>query len=67
MTDDGGTGFITDMSMHEAIRQQILEVLEDSDMTESQKQQILVAMNCPCCGGSGVSLSIPLDNWKPVF
>ena len=24
-------------------------------MTESQKQQILVGMNCPCCGGSGVS------------
>ena len=46
MTEDGGTGFITDMSMHEAIRQQILKVLEDSDMTRV-KQQILVGMNCP--------------------
>jgi hypothetical protein len=55
------------MSMHEAIRQQILKVLQDSDMTESQKQQILVALSCPCCGGSGMSLSIPLDNSKPVF
>ena len=61
------TGVITDASMHEAIRAQVIKVLEDSDMTESQKQQILVAMNCPCCGGSGMSLSIPLDNSKPVF
>ena len=67
MTDDGGTGVITDMSMHEAIRQQVLQVLDDSDMSETQKQQILVAMSCPCCGGNGMSLSIPLDNSKPVF
>ena len=67
MIDDGGTGIITDMSMHEAIRKQVLQVLDDSDMTETQKQQILVAMSCPCCGGSGMSLSIPLDNSKPVF
>jgi hypothetical protein len=61
------TGVITDASMHEAIRAQVIKVLADSDMTEAQKQQILVAMNCPCCGGSGMSLSIPLDNSKPVF
>ena len=67
MIDNGGTGVITDISMHEAIRQQILKVLQDTDMTESQKQQILVALSCPCCGGSGMSLSIPLDNSKPVF
>ena len=67
MTDDGGTGVITDMSMHEVIRAQVMKVLEDSDMSETQKQQILVAMSCPCCGGSGKSLSIPLDNSKPVF
>jgi hypothetical protein len=67
MIDNGGTGVITDISMHEAIRQQILKVLQDSDMTETQKQQILVALSCPCCGGSGMSLSIPLDNSKPVF
>ena len=67
MTDDGATGLITAMSMHEAIRAQVLKVLEDADMTEIQKQEILVAMSCPCCGGSGMSLSIPLDNSKPVF
>ena len=67
MSDDYETGVITDLTMHEAIRQQVLQVLEDSDMTETQKQQILVALSCPCCGGAGMSLSIPLDNSKPVF
>ena len=67
MADDGGTGAITDRSVHEEIRAQMLQVLADSDMTDAQKQQILVAMNCPCCGGSGMSLTVPLDNSKPVF
>ena len=62
-----GTGIVTDMTMHEAILKQVQDVLENSDMTEAQKQQILVALACPCCGGSGMSLSIPLDNSKPVF
>ncbi len=61
------TGVVTDMTMHRAIRAQVLEVLEKSDMTEEQKQQILVSLSCPCCGGGGVSLTIPLDNSKPVF
>jgi hypothetical protein len=63
----GETGLVTDMTMHQAMRAQVLEVLDKSDMTEEQKQQILVSMSCPCCGGSGMSLTIPLDNSKPVF
>ena len=61
------TGIVTDATMHQTMRAQMLQVLEDSDMTEEQKQQVLVAMSCPCCGGSGISLTIPLDNSKPVF
>jgi len=61
------TGIVTDTTMHQTMRAQMLQVLEDSDMTEEQKQQVLVAMSCPCCGGSGISLTIPLDGSKPVF
>ena len=61
------TGIVTDATLHQTMRAQMLQVLEDSDMTEEQKQQVLVAMSCPCCGGSGVSLTIPLDGSKPVF
>ena len=62
-----GTGIVTAMTAHEAILKQVQDVLRDSDMTETQTQQILVALSCPCCGGSGMSLSIPLDSSKPVF
>jgi len=61
------TGIVTDATMHQTMRAQMLQVLEDSNMTEEQKQQVLVAMSCPCCGGSGISLTIPLDRSKPVF
>ena len=40
-----GTGIVTDMTAHEAILRQVQDVLRDSDMTETQKQQILVALS----------------------
>jgi hypothetical protein len=54
--------FTTDQAMHEAMRNQIAEMLAQSDLTEEQKQEILVAMQCPCCGASGMSLSIRLKD-----
>lgn len=54
--------FSSDQSMHDVMRQQIAELLANSDLTEEQKQQILVSMSCPCCGGGGVSLSIKLKD-----
>ena len=54
--------FSSEQSIHDAMRQQIAEMLANSDLTEEQKQQILVSMSCPCCGGSGVSLSIKLKD-----
>jgi hypothetical protein len=54
--------FSSDQSMHDVMRQQIAEMLANSDLTEEQKQQILVSMSCPCCGGGGVSLSIKLKD-----
>jgi hypothetical protein len=54
--------FTSDQSMHDAMRQQIADMLANSDLTEEQKQQILIAMQCPCCGSSGVSLSIRLKD-----
>jgi hypothetical protein len=53
---------VTNQSIHEVMQQQVAELLENADLTEEQKQQILVALACPCCGGSGVSLSIKLKD-----
>jgi hypothetical protein len=37
-------------------------MMEQADLTEEQKQQILVALQCPCCGSGGLSLSIKLKD-----
>ncbi|HTY68451.1 MAG TPA: hypothetical protein VMH36_17485 [Alphaproteobacteria bacterium] len=47
-------------SLHQAIQQQITELLANADLSEEERQQILVAMQCPCCGAGGLSLSIKL-------
>jgi len=57
-----GVVAVTDQSIHEVIQRQVAELIENADLTEEQKQQILVALSCPCCGGSGVSLSIKLKD-----
>ena len=49
-----------DGSLHDLFQQQTMAMLERSDLSEEQKQSILVAMNCPCCGGSGLSFTMKL-------
>ena len=49
-----------EFSLHDLFQQQTMALLERSDLDEEQKQGILVAMNCPCCGGSGLSFTVKL-------
>ena len=49
-----------DQSIHQTFQQQITELLANADITEEQRQQILIAMNCPCCGGGGLSVSFKI-------
>ncbi|MBX9776035.1 MAG: hypothetical protein K2Y71_16770 [Xanthobacteraceae bacterium] len=51
---------VGDASLHDLFQQQTMEMLDRSDLSEEQKQSILVAMNCPCCGGSGLSFTMKL-------
>jgi len=55
---------VSDASLHDLFQQQTLEMLERSDLSEEQRQSILVAMNCPCCGGSGLSFTMKLKRKK---
>ena len=48
------------LSLHELFAQQAREMLDRSDLDDEQKQSILVAMSCPCCGAGGPSFSIKL-------
>ncbi|HUB97117.1 MAG TPA: hypothetical protein VL993_14440 [Stellaceae bacterium] len=59
--DDSGLTF-SDQPLHTVFEQQIREMLERADITEEQKQQILVALQCPCCGSGGLSLSVKLKD-----
>jgi hypothetical protein len=52
----------SDQPLHVVFEQQIREMLDRADLTEEQKQQILVALQCPCCGAGGLSLSVKLKD-----
>jgi hypothetical protein len=47
---------------HLTFQSQIAELLDQADLTEDQRQEILIAMNCPCCGAGGLSLSIKIKD-----
>jgi hypothetical protein len=50
----------SNLSLHELFEQQARTMLESADLDEEQKQSILVAMACPCCGAGGMSFSVKL-------
>ena len=47
---------------HLMFQRQIVDLLDQADLTEDERQEILVAINCPCCGTGGLSLSIKIKN-----
>lgn len=52
--------FGSNLSLHDLFQQQALAALERTDLSEQAKQEILVAMACPCCGGSAMSYTVKL-------
>jgi hypothetical protein len=46
--------------LHDLFAQQARAMLDRSDIDEEQKQNILVAMSCPCCGAGGMSFTAKL-------
>jgi hypothetical protein len=56
----------SDLSLHDLFEQQARATLDRADMDEEQRQGLLVAMACPCCGGGAMSYSVRLrSNAKP--
>jgi hypothetical protein len=47
-------------SLHDLFSQQARTMLERTDLDEEQKQAVLVAMSCPCCGAGGMSFTAKL-------
>ena len=50
----------SDLSLHELFQRQTTAMLERADLSDEQKQSILIAMSCPCCGGGGFSFTAKL-------
>jgi len=53
-------GETTNLSLHDLFAQQTRAMLDRTDLDEEQKQSILVAMSCPCCGAGGMSFTAKL-------
>lgn len=51
---------VSNLSLHALFEQQAAAMLDRADIGEEQKQSILVAMACPCCGAGGMSFSVKL-------
>jgi hypothetical protein len=48
------------LPLHDLFAQQARAMLERTDLDEEQKQNILVAMSCPCCGAGAMSFTAKL-------
>ncbi len=59
MPDDSQVQY-SGLSLHELFAQQTMAMLDRSDLDEEQKQSILVAISCPCCGAGGPSFTVKL-------
>jgi hypothetical protein len=47
-------------SLHQLFEQQARQMLDNTDLNEEQKQNILIAMSCPCCGAGAMSYTAKL-------
>jgi len=48
------------LPLHDLFEQQTRAMLDRSDLDEEAKQNILVAMSCPCCGAGAMSYTVKL-------
>jgi hypothetical protein len=62
-----GQVFTGDEALHELFREQAAAVLDDADIAEEEKQSILLAMTCPCCGAGTMSFSVSMKPRKTKF
>jgi hypothetical protein len=48
------------LSLHALFEQQARQLIDRADLDEEQKQNILLAMSCPCCGAGAMSFTAKL-------
>jgi len=50
----------SNLTLHELFQQQTAVMLDRADLDDEQRQSILIAMSCPCCGAGGMSFTAKL-------
>ena len=55
-----GQIFTGNLALHDLFQQQAAAILDEADIGEEEKQSILLAMSCPCCGAGGMSFSVKM-------
>ncbi len=50
----------SNLTLHQLFQQQTARMMERADLTEEQKQSILIGISCPCCGAGGFSFTAKL-------
>ena len=48
------------LTLHQLFEQQTARMLDRADLSEEQKQNLLIGMSCPCCGAGGFSFTAKL-------
>jgi len=51
-------------SLHDLFQQSVRSMLDRTDLDEEQKQSVLIAASCPCCGAGGFSFTAKLKPRK---
>ena len=55
-----GQIFTGNLALHDLFQQQAAAILDEADIGEEEKQSILLAMSCPCCGAGEMSFSVKM-------
>ena len=50
----------SNLTLHQLFQQQTTALLDSADLSDEQKQSVLIAMSCPCCGAGGFSFTAKL-------
>ena len=50
----------TNLTLHELFQRQTAAMLERADLSDEERQSVLIAMSCPCCGAGGFSFTAKL-------
>jgi hypothetical protein len=50
----------SNLTLHQLFSQQTSAMLARADLSEEQKQSLLIGMSCPCCAAGGFSFTAKL-------